>query len=152
MKHNDFANNFLYICIFAVLGTGISTLLIGSIVSITGSWGWHVITGAREAFAIAALISATDPVAMLAAFTIKKVEPRLNIMVLGESTINDAVAIAIFNMLNIDEPTAYWFFPSAAMSTFRLLFASIALGFLIAALLVVLFRGVKRIASETDGE
>jgi len=151
MKHKDFHNHFPYICIFAVLGTGISTLLIGCIVWFTGSWGWHVISGAREAFAVAALISATDPVAMLAAFTVKKVEPRLNIMVLGESTINDAVAIAIFHMLNIDEPTSYWFFGSALMSTFRLLFASIALGFIGGSLMVVLFRAVKLLAQQEDG-
>jgi sodium/hydrogen exchanger 8 len=150
MRHADFSSNFLYICIFAVLGTAISTLLIGTTVWYTGSWGWHVITGARESFALAALISATDPVAMLAAFAIKKVEPRLNIMVLGESTINDAVAIALFNMLNIDEPTAYWFFPSAAMSTFRLLFTSIAVGFVGGTVLVMLFRGVKVLANREE--
>eukprot|EP00746_Dinoflagellata_sp_MGD_P162786 gnl/MRDRNA2_/MRDRNA2_90503_c0_seq1.p1 gnl/MRDRNA2_/MRDRNA2_90503_c0~~gnl/MRDRNA2_/MRDRNA2_90503_c0_seq1.p1 ORF type:complete len:651 (-),score=80.07 gnl/MRDRNA2_/MRDRNA2_90503_c0_seq1:167-2119(-) len=146
MRHKDFANNFLYICIFAVLGTAISTVLIGSMIWFTGSWGWHVITGAREAFAVASLISATDPVAMLSAFAMKKVEPNLNIMVLGESTINDAVAIALFNMLNIDEPTAYWFFPSAAMQTFKLLVCSIFIGFLMGALLVMLFRAVKQVA------
>merc|ERR1719463_649721 len=69
-------------------------------------------------------------------------------MVLGESTINDAVAIALFHLLNIDEPTAYWFFPSAAMKTFKLLSVSIVIGFVVGALLVVLFRGVKRVASQ----
>lgn len=151
MRHVDFANNFLYICIFAVFGTAVSTLIIGSMVWITGAWQWHVITGAREAFAIAALISATDPVATLSAFALKKVEPRLNIIVLGESTINDAVAIALFNMLNIDEPTAYWFFPSAALRTFDLLFVSIGIGVVMGALLVMLLRAVKIVAKREDG-
>jgi NhaP-type Na+/H+ or K+/H+ antiporter len=88
---------------------------------------------------------------MLSAFALKKVEPNLNIMVLGESTINDAVAIAIFNMLNIDEPTAYWFFPSAGMQTFKLLVLSISIGFLMGALLVMLFRAVKQVAQGHHG-
>jgi len=152
MRHRDFAANFPYIVIFAVFGTAISTIIIGCIVVFTGALGWHVVTGVREAFAIAALISATDPVATLAAFAVKKVEPHLNIMVLGESTINDAVAIALFNMLNIDEPTAYWFFPSAAMATFKLLFVSIAIGFIAGAILVMLFRGVRLLGRHQGGE
>jgi sodium/hydrogen exchanger 8 len=150
MRHKDFADNFMYICIFAVFGTALSTVLIGSMVWITGSWGWHVITGAREAFAIASLISATDPVATLSAFAAKKVERNLNIMVLGESTINDAVAIALFNMLNVDEPTAYWFFPSAGLKTFKLLVVSILIGFIMGSLLVMMFRGVKQVAEGHD--
>lgn len=151
MRHKDFADNFLYICIFAVLGTAISTGIIGWMIYVTGSWGWHVITGAREAFAIASLISATDPVAVLSAFALKKVEPSLNIMVLGESTINDAVAIALFHMLNIDEPTAYWFFPSAAWKTFKLLTVSIVIGFMVGTSLVILFRAVKQVV-EHEGD
>ena len=34
-----------------------------------------------------------------------QVEPTLNILVFGESIINDAVAVVLFNLVNMDEPT-----------------------------------------------
>ena len=49
-----------------------------------------------ECFAFAALISAVDPVSTLGVFGHLKVDPNLNVLVYGESIINDAVAIVLY--------------------------------------------------------
>ena len=49
-----------------------------------------------EALAFGALISATDPVSVLAVFAELRVEPALFYLVFGESVVNDAVAIVLF--------------------------------------------------------
>jgi sodium/hydrogen exchanger 8 len=49
-----------------------------------------------ELFAFGALISSTDPVSTLAVFQKKKVNPQLFYLVFGESVLNDALAIVLF--------------------------------------------------------
>eukprot|EP00933_Yihiella_yeosuensis_P023635 TRINITY_DN18399_c0_g2_i1.p1 TRINITY_DN18399_c0_g2~~TRINITY_DN18399_c0_g2_i1.p1 ORF type:complete len:670 (+),score=90.87 TRINITY_DN18399_c0_g2_i1:46-2010(+) len=98
LRWRDFASQFLYIFIFAVIGSLISTCVVGSLIHATGDQ--HRVLSTRTAYAFAALISATDPVATLATYSQLNVEPLLNIMVFGESTINDAVAIVLFDILN----------------------------------------------------
>ena len=46
-----------------------------------------------QSFAFGSLISAVDPVATLAIFQALDVDPVLNMLVFGESILNDAVAI-----------------------------------------------------------
>lgn len=48
-----------------------------------------------ESFAFGSLISAVDPVATLAIFAALDVEPVLNMLVFGESILNDAVSIVL---------------------------------------------------------
>eukprot|EP00959_Pyramimonas_sp_CCMP1952_P439630 9203666-Pyramimonas_sp.AAC.1 len=62
--------------------------------------GYHGVYDARTAFAYGALISSVDPVATLTTFNHLNVDPLLYILVFGEASINDAVAIAIFDTLN----------------------------------------------------
>eukprot|EP00418_Pyrodinium_bahamense_P032624 CAMPEP_0179152242 /NCGR_PEP_ID=MMETSP0796-20121207/73972_1 /TAXON_ID=73915 /ORGANISM="Pyrodinium bahamense, Strain pbaha01" /LENGTH=586 /DNA_ID=CAMNT_0020853433 /DNA_START=48 /DNA_END=1808 /DNA_ORIENTATION=- len=95
LRRQDFLSQLEYITIFAVFGTLLSTLTVCAILKQTGMIeSWHV------AFTYASLISATDPVATLSTYSALQVEPLLNIMVFGESTINDAVAIALFKAGN----------------------------------------------------
>lgn len=49
-----------------------------------------------ELMAFGALISSTDPVSTLAVFQKKKVNPQLFYLVFGESVLNDALAIVLF--------------------------------------------------------
>lgn len=51
-----------------------------------------------EALAYGSLISAVDPVATIAIFNAMKVDPVLNMLVFGESILNDAVAIVLSNL------------------------------------------------------
>jgi len=100
LRRQDFFSQFPYILIFACGGTAISTCVVASLINLTGSL--HHVVRWRTAFAYAALISATDPVATLSTYSKLKVQPLLNIMVFGESTINDAVAIVLFKVFNSD--------------------------------------------------
>ena len=52
-----------------------------------------------DALAFGALISAVDPVATLAIFSAMDVEPTLNMLVFGESILNDAVSIVLCNIM-----------------------------------------------------
>ena len=49
-----------------------------------------------EAISVGATLSATDPVTILAIFNMYKVEPKLYTVIFGESILNDAVAIVLF--------------------------------------------------------
>lgn len=48
-----------------------------------------------ESFAFGSLISAVDPVATLAIFHALDIDPILNMLVFGESILNDAVSIVL---------------------------------------------------------
>lgn len=102
IRRQDFFSQFPYILLFAFVGVALSTLVIGSLIYVTGLYNLHGVTTIRTAFAYATLISATDPVATMSTYAKLKVDPLLNIMVFGESIINDAVAVVFFNVLNSD--------------------------------------------------
>lgn len=76
----------------ATLGTLISTLIVGGIVSPV------LDVPIIGALAFGALISATDPVAVIAFFRSLGVSKRLSILMEGESLFNDGVAIVLFNL------------------------------------------------------
>merc|ERR1712137_463543 len=101
IRRRDFVSQLAYIILFAIAGTVISMLVVGALLIYFG--GNFGISHWRTALCYASLISAVDPVATLATFTHLNVEPLLNILVLGESIINDAVAIVLFETLNDDE-------------------------------------------------
>uniref|UniRef100_A0A7S1F7Y0 Cation/H+ exchanger transmembrane domain-containing protein n=1 Tax=Noctiluca scintillans TaxID=2966 RepID=A0A7S1F7Y0_NOCSC len=102
LRVRDLNSQFVYIVIFAIVGTLINTGVVASLIYLTGHLGWHSITEFRTVLAFSSLISATDPVATLSTYSHLKVDPLLNIMVLGESVINDAVAIVLFKIFNSD--------------------------------------------------
>ena len=60
-----------------------------------------------EAFSVGATLSATDPVTILAIFNAYKVDPKLYTVIFGESILNDAIAIVLFE-------TAQKYVPSEA--------------------------------------
>ncbi len=80
------------VLVFALLGTLVGTLGVG--------WVMHEALGLPWAAALAfgALISATDPVAVIAFFKSLGAPKRLTVLVEGESVFNDAVAVVAFNL------------------------------------------------------
>ena len=82
----------LPVVLLAVAGTLVGTILVGGIVRQFLGIPW------AAAIAFGALISATDPVAVIAFFRNLGVNKRLTILVEGESLFNDGVAIVIFNL------------------------------------------------------
>ncbi len=91
--------NLPVILLLAVIGTLISTLIVGMIVNFADrTLVPELDVVAAAAFAFGALISATDPVAVIALFRNFGVSKRLSVLVEGESLFNDAVAIVLFNI------------------------------------------------------
>ena len=86
------------IVIFAIFGTIISALVVGGGVYLMGLADLVYPLNFVESFAFGSLISAVDPVATLAIFQALDVDPVLNMLVFGESILNDAVAIGRYFM------------------------------------------------------
>mmetsp|Transcript_80550 Transcript_80550/g.240086 ORF Transcript_80550/g.240086 Transcript_80550/m.240086 type:complete len:626 (+) Transcript_80550:38-1915(+) len=105
VRNKEFISQLPYILIFAVFGTVICMLVVASLTIATRDY--HHVKSIRTAFAYGALISAVDPVATLATYAHLNVEPLLNILVMGESIVNDAVAIVLFEVLNT-KPRGYF--------------------------------------------
>lgn len=103
LQNKDFASQFEYIILYAIVGSLISWKVVMELTQFTGHLGFHNIKKWRTCCAFASLIAATDPVATLATYASLKVDPLLNILVFGDSTFNDAVAIVLFKIFNNDE-------------------------------------------------
>lgn len=102
LRRQDFFSQFPYILLFAIVGVVMSVIIMGPLIYLTGRMGFHCIKTLRTSFAYAILLSPTDTVAVLAFYSKLRVDPLLNILVYGESTLNDAVAIVLFNVINSD--------------------------------------------------
>ncbi|KAL2024497.1 hypothetical protein VTK56DRAFT_8308 [Thermocarpiscus australiensis] len=93
----NFFRNIGTILTFAFAGTFISAVVIGVLL-----WLYTAISleGLQvtwiDAISVGATLSATDPVTILAIFNTFKVDPKLYTIIFGESILNDAVAIVIF--------------------------------------------------------
>jgi sodium/hydrogen exchanger 8 len=83
------------ICLFAFLGTIISMVTVAVILYFTSRY-LSFQPSFYELLAFGALISATDPVSTLAVFSAKRVDPHLFYLLSGESLLNDAVGLVLF--------------------------------------------------------
>ncbi|PHH70051.1 hypothetical protein CDD80_6269 [Ophiocordyceps camponoti-rufipedis] len=92
----NFFRNIGIILTFAFAGTFLSAVVIGLIL-----WLFALLPGSLQmtfvdAISVGATLSATDPVTILAIFNTYKVDPKLYTIIFGESILNDAIAIVIF--------------------------------------------------------
>ncbi|TYZ64916.1 hypothetical protein PybrP1_001139 [[Pythium] brassicae (nom. inval.)] len=99
IKRQTFFRNFPAIMSTAVLGTVVATCVTGGVLFVAGRFGAVPALSWVEAFLFGALISAVDPVATLACFNKLNAPPLLFNLVFGESVLNDAVAIALYQTL-----------------------------------------------------
>lgn len=95
----EFFSNFGGICGLAFAGTAISTFTVGIFVWLCGVVGICTSLPFLHALIFGALISATDPVTVLAIFQELGVNIDLYSLVFGESVLNDAVAIVMYRTL-----------------------------------------------------
>src|SRR5215216_6782426 len=85
--------DFWLILLFALPGVILTTFMVGGVVA----WGTGLTIQAALVFG--ALVSATDPVAVVALFRGLGVPRRLQVMLEGESLFNDGTAIVMFNLM-----------------------------------------------------
>jgi sodium/hydrogen exchanger-like protein 3 len=102
MPNRPFFDNLGTILLLAIVNTLFNTMCIGLTL-----WGFSFtpIYGGTQfdmlsCFVFAALISAVDPVAVLATFTEIHVNDMLYIVVFGESLLNDAVSVVLYRMFD----------------------------------------------------
>jgi len=101
MPNRLFFDHLGTILLMAVIGTIFNVLTIGTAlwsVGQTGLYGEHDTPGILETFLFSSLISAVDPVAVLAVFEEIQVNEILYIVVFGESLLNDAVTVVLYHM------------------------------------------------------
>ena len=97
-----FFDNIRTVLLYAVFGTLMNVFLVGMSLYIVEQFGWF---GREdpiplvECFTFSTLISAVDPVAVLAIFQELGVNKALYFLVFGESLLNDAVVITLYNMV-----------------------------------------------------
>ena len=94
-----FFSNIRGIAAFALVGTFFSAIFIGCMLFMLSQLGALSPRDLdlSECLTFGALISATDPVSTLAVFAELSVDPNLFYLVFGESVINDAVGVVLFN-------------------------------------------------------
>lgn len=98
LRRELFYRHFSPICLFAVFGTIISTLVITLILYFATST--LRLSSFQPTFfellTFGSLISTTDPVTTLAVLQVKRVDPQIFYLVFGESALNDAIGLVLF--------------------------------------------------------
>lgn len=148
----NFFHNIGTILTFAFAGTFISCLVLGIILYV---WTRIPLEGLDmsfvDAMSVGATLSATDPVTILAIFNTYKVDPKLYTIIFGESILNDAIAIVLFetaqkyNDPNVGKLTPLSFFESIGIFL-MVFFGSLMIGLLIglATSLLLKFTHIRR--------
>jgi CPA1 family monovalent cation:H+ antiporter len=92
INFQDLRRNLTSILVLAVPGVILTTLIVGGVLALgTG-------LGLASALVFGALISATDPVSVVAIFRTLGVPKRLSVLIEGESLFNDGTAIVVYNL------------------------------------------------------
>ena len=148
LETKSFFRNFDGICALAFGGTLISTIVIAVFVWLCGEIGLVTTLPITHCLVFGALVSATDPVTVLAVFQELGVNPDLFALVFGESVLNDAVAIVLYRTLldfadkGASAASVVGIVESAGFFLFVFL-GSMATGTAFAVLAAAFFRGVK---------
>ncbi len=93
LQLHDFRAGLRPILVMAAPGVAVSTAVVGGVLALTGVLPLPV------AVLFGALISATDPIAVIATFRAMGAPKRLSTVIEGESLLNDGTAIVIFHIV-----------------------------------------------------
>src|SRR5512138_976661 len=93
LRWEDLRRDFWLILLLAIPGVILTTLFVGGVIA----WGTGLTI--QAALVLGALVSATDPVAVVALFRRLGVPRRLQVLLEGESLFNDGTAIVMFNLM-----------------------------------------------------
>ncbi|KAJ2813636.1 monovalent cation:H+ antiporter, CPA1 (nhx1), partial [Coemansia furcata] len=101
LQKTSIARNIPSVLTFAFIGTVISAVVIGILVQIYSFTGIESIGfSLLDSLILGTILSATDPVTILAVFEQLRVDPKLFSIIFGETVFNDAVAIVLFVTLS----------------------------------------------------
>jgi monovalent cation:H+ antiporter, CPA1 family len=93
LRWDDLRRDFWLILLLAIPGVILTTLFVGGVIALgTG-------LAIQAALVLGAIVSATDPVAVVALFRRLGVPRRLQVLLEGESLFNDGTAIVMFNLM-----------------------------------------------------
>ncbi|OGO41418.1 MAG: Na+/H+ antiporter [Chloroflexi bacterium RBG_16_58_14] len=90
---NDLRKNWIPILVLAIPGVILTTLVVGGIVSLGTGLALPI------ALVFGAIVSATDPISVVALFRKMGVPKRLRVLLEGESLFNDGTAIVVFELV-----------------------------------------------------
>jgi len=93
LRWDDLRRDFWLILLLAIPGVILTTFLVGGVIA----WGTGL--AIQVALVLGAIVSATDPVAVIALFRRLGVPRRLQVLLEGESLFNDGTAIVMFNLM-----------------------------------------------------
>ena len=147
LHKGNFFQNIGSILVFAIIGTTISALVIGSGVYLLGLADVAYRLNFVESFAFGSLISAVDPVATVAIFHALNIDPVLNMLVFGESILNDAISIVltttVMPMISSNQANGPGESILSALNTFCLMFfASAGIGVVFALMSALLLKHI----------
>lgn len=145
LHKGNFFQNIGSILVFAIAGTTISALVIGAGIYVLGIAEVAYRLSFVESFAFGSLISAVDPVATVAIFHALDVDPVLNMLVFGESILNDAIAIVLTtSILESNNPsmTSWEAFKTGINRFCMMFFASAGIGVVFALASALLLKHV----------
>lgn len=144
LHKGNFFQNIGSILVFAILGTTISALVIGAGIYLLGLADVAYRLNFMESFAFGSLISAVDPVATVAIFHALDVDPVLNMLVFGESILNDAISIVLTTTISTtpSHVSTGDAIVSALRTFFTMFFASAGIGVVFALISALLIKHV----------
>lgn len=125
----ELLKNIWPVLLLAIPGMLISMLLVGA------GLKWALEVNMAVALLFGALISATDPVAVIAIFKDLGISKRLTLLVEGESLFNDATAIVLFNVILsivVAQQFTYVSTLSAIPEFFRVFLGGVVVGIFVA--------------------
>lgn len=126
----------------AFVGTAISTVVIAVMMWLLGVMRLSFRIDFFHSTLFGAIISATDPVTVLAVFGRLKADKNLNALVFGESVMNDAVAIVLYQVISsfASNPVTFGGIFMGLWKFVYIFVGSLAIGLAIACIAAVLFR------------
>ncbi|OBA26472.1 sodium/hydrogen exchanger, partial [Hanseniaspora valbyensis NRRL Y-1626] len=143
LNQRNFFNNLFPILVYAIPGTLISAVVMGTIMFIWTSLGLEgVKISFVDALSVGATLSATDPITILSIFNAYKVDPKLYTIIFGESLLNDAISIVMFETCQKfhDKPAKLSSFFEAIMSFILTFSVSLLIGFVTGILVALILK------------
>ncbi len=122
LNFEELRNNLPTVLIFAVPGVILTTLIVGGILA------WMIQLPLALTLLFGALISATDPLAVVATFRKLGAPHRLTVLLEGESLLNDGTAIVMFNLMLVIAISGQFDLAGSILDFFRVAVGGILIG------------------------